>query len=120
MKREALYIHKRYLYGNEEDGGYYKFYVDRFRISNNEMKNYELGTTLLDNGKYITYGVKNNSYFVDYYNQLCSHLLDVDIYGNCYLIFDREFYDDDEYNDGMRWIKTKLIDAGLKSEQINY
>ena len=109
---KVIRIFKKYLSGNEESGGCFKWYVEKMDLSNQAIvKNWELSSPFYKDFE-ISLGVKFNS-GLDFFNVngLASELFETIINGDCIIC--------SEVDDAFDALAQSIKDDILKIETVS-
>jgi hypothetical protein len=106
----AIQFKKVYLFGNEDKGGMYRWYVNKTTMEKETLFKHELGCPIYKNMKDLLLAVEHfEPSMFNHYNPLLGSLLKQEVYGMCsYLVIDTEKKRDILYN----IIKKELTDLG--------
>lgn len=115
---KSLTFIKKYLYGNQENGGYFKYFVEKSQIDENELfEKYDLCCPIYRNQTLILGGLKNSGGL----NDLAYQLFDTMVFSDdCIIVFDDEEFTDLKYDIICNLIKTDLIEKGMDEKSFNY
>jgi hypothetical protein len=118
MMMNAVEINKVYLSGNKEDGGCWRIMLNKIKISQKDLLNWDLYCPIYKN-RSVLLGVKDYS-GLEYWNinPIATTLFDQRICGDCIVVFENE--SDAEYEILANIMKSELLKAGATPKSFTY
>lgn len=117
----AIQFKKVYLFGNEDKGGMYRWYVNKTTIGKETLFKHELGCPIYKNMNDLLLAVEHfEPSMFNHYNPLLTALLKQDVFGMCsYLVIDDKVNGERKRDILYNIMKNELIALGATEKSFD-